>query len=433
VRIESWGIEQLALCVSTFMLTSKLFPFRTVQWMVLEARQMVDEGKVGTTGADDADILARTQALNAFGYEQAAHLVYGMTVDTWKQRHQKKATSEQLARYEASSSLHALHNSNYLAVRVPGAVDAESLEPSPLPRTAQPPTEAASLTAVSPVTAPKLSSNVCCQEDDDDDDDVATVTSAMPLSRRFGGAAVPTTTATTTTTAHTQSATMAVSAPEPATSSTVAATVVEPSRVDLATLPNQQFPVTAILTVSDRAFAGVYETGDLSGPAVIAAIQSLTGLYDLDFITVLVPDDNAAIQAKLKILANQKVDLILTTGGTGFSPRDVTPEATADAVDYELTSLMPWVATAVGTQQQAQYEREQEQRRQLVPESKSKTWPGPTTTLSRGTAGILNTTVIANLPGNPQAVAEIMPVLLPLLLQAVAELHLVTPEILHIG
>jgi molybdopterin adenylyltransferase len=125
--------------------------------------------------------------------------------------------------------------------------------------------------------------------------------------------------------------------------------------------------------------------------------------------------------------------LILTTGGTGFSPRDVTPEATADAVDYELTSLMPWVATAVGTQQQAQYEREQEQRRQLVPESKSKTWPGPTTTLSRGTAGILNTTVIANLPGNPQAVAEIMPVLLPLLLQAVAELHLVTPEILHIG
>jgi molybdopterin adenylyltransferase len=393
--------------------------------MVLGARQMVDEGKIGGTGTDDAD-MARAQALNAFGYEQAAHLVYGMTVDTWKRRHQKKATSEQLARYEASSSLHALHNSDYLAVRAPGALAAESsASQTPLPPTAQPPTESASLAAVSSATAPKLSSNVCCQDEDDDDDDVATVTSAMPLSRRFGAVVPPT---ATTTNAH--SATMTVSAPEPMTSSTA---VVESGRVDLATLPNQQFPVTAILTVSDRAFAGVYETGDLSGPAVIAAIQSLTGLYDLDFITVLVPDDNAAIQAKLKILANQKVDLILTTGGTGFSPRDVTPEATAEAVDYELTSLMPWIATAVGTQQQAQYDREQEQRRQLDPESKRKTWPGPTTTLSRGTAGILNTTVIANLPGNPQAVAEIMPVLLPLLLQAVAELHLVTPEILHIG
>jgi molybdopterin adenylyltransferase len=409
-----------------FMLTDRLFPFFSLQWMVLEARQMVDEGKVGG-GTDDAD-MSRAQALNAFGYEQAAHLVYDMTVDTWKQRHQKKATSEQLALYEASSSLHALHNADYLAVRANGAVATElSVAPPPMPApTAQPPTESASLAAVSPATAPRLSSNVCCQDDDDDDDDVATVTSAMPLARRFGAVST-----TATTTNHTHSATIPVSAPEPMTSFTTA--VVESSRVDLATLPNQQFPVTAILTVSDRAFAGVYETGDLSGPAVIAAIQSLTGLYDLDFITVLVPDDNAAIQAKLKILANQEVDLILTTGGTGFSPRDVTPEATAEAVDYELTSLMPWIATAVGTQQQAQYEREQEQRRQLDPDSKSKTWPGPTTTLSRGTAGILNTTVVANLPGNPQAVAETMPVLLPLLLQAVAELHLVTPEILHIG
>jgi molybdenum cofactor synthesis domain-containing protein len=149
---------------------------------------------------------------------------------------------------------------------------------------------------------------------------------------------------------------------------------------------------------------------DEGGPAVVSAIRNVPGVpSDLDFVMVMVPDDSAAIQAKIRTLADQGVDLIVTTGGTGFAARDVTPEATADVVDYELSSLIAFCTTICAEQH------------------------NPLQTLSRGTAGILNQTVIANLPGNPHSVQEIIPVLLPLLLHAVADVHNVTPEILHIG
>jgi molybdopterin adenylyltransferase len=88
------------------------------------------------------------------------------------------------------------------------------------------------------------------------------------------------------------------------------------------------------------------------------------------------------------------------TGGTGFAPRDVTPEATKDVLDTELTSLMPMVlqATAINAKQ-------------------------PLATLSRATAGIKNNTVVANLPGNPKSIEEIMPVLFPQLLHALVDVR----------
>lgn len=357
--------------------------------MVLEARRLVDEG----IGDSDA------QALNALGYDEAAQHVYGMTYDTWKERHQAKATPEQLERYQASEALQAKHDKHLLAVR--GEKPAATvISAHGAPTEGASTKEAPTTTTVSTASASStLASNVCCQ---DVDEVVAATTPLLAV----------------------------VAAAEPTRVNADARTLpsaFQPPRIpELSAFANHQFPVTAVLTVSDRAFTGMYETGDLSGPAVVAAVKAILAgattaagclqqnnnnksyADDLDFVTVIVPDDSAAIQAKLKTLADQGVDLILTTGGTGFSPRDVTPEATAEAVDYELTSLMAFVMTACSEQQ-------------------------PLQTLSRGTAGILNSTVVANLPGNPAAVGQILPVLLPLLLHAVSDLHHVTPEILHIG
>lgn len=155
----------------------------------------------------------------------------------------------------------------------------------------------------------------------------------------------------------------------------------------------------AVLTVSDRASQGAYATGDLSGPAVVEAVQELLrNNSDCEVTTSIVPDDTERIQAQLNLWKDQ-VHLILTTGGTGFSPRDVTPEATKQVLDTELPGLMAFVTTECSQIQ-------------------------PLASLSRGTAGILgNSTVVANLPGNPKGVQEMMPILLPLLLNMVVELQ----------
>lgn len=171
-------------------------------------------------------------------------------------------------------------------------------------------------------------------------------------------------------------------------------------------LPNFPTPPRiAVLTVSDRAFHGEYTTGDLSGPAVVQAVTSLCG-YPVA-TTAIVPDDCSVIQGKLKLWVNDHT-LILTTGGTGMSPRDVTPEATREILDVELSSLVSFCSHVVAEQQ-------------------------PLSSLSRGTAGVLQGTIVANLPGNPESAGELLPVLLPLLLHALADLEQETkPEVLHI-
>lgn len=91
-------------------------------------------------------------------------------------------------------------------------------------------------------------------------------------------------------------------------------------------------------------------------------------------------------------------DIIFTSGGTGFSPRDVTPEATLPILDRECTGLMSWVSGVCSTIQ-------------------------PLAALSRGTAGIRNDTMIVNLPGNPRGVHETMSVVFPIVLHAVCDLQ----------
>mmetsp|Transcript_10566 Transcript_10566/g.12136 ORF Transcript_10566/g.12136 Transcript_10566/m.12136 type:complete len:173 (-) Transcript_10566:44-562(-) len=157
-----------------------------------------------------------------------------------------------------------------------------------------------------------------------------------------------------------------------------------------------------VLTVSDRAFAGTYD--DLSGPEVEKLCQgygektkdfALTGVFKH-----IVPDEVDQISAKLIELSDShKCSVIITTGGTGLSKRDVTPEATKAVVNR----IVQGIPEAI--------------RRET---SKVE----PLAMLSRAVAGIRNDqTLIVNLPGRPKAVRESMVVLLPVLAQAVSQLQ----------
>ncbi|CAN5322962.1 molybdopterin adenylyltransferase [soil metagenome] len=141
-----------------------------------------------------------------------------------------------------------------------------------------------------------------------------------------------------------------------------------------------------VITVSDRASTGVYE--DKSGPAIIAA------LYDMlvcSWVPVprLIPDDQERIQDMLTALSDDEgCSLIVTTGGTGPAPRDVTPEATVAVC----AKLMPGFG-------------------ELMREVSLKTVP--TAILSRQTAGIRGKTLIVNLPGKPTAIRECLLAVMP--------------------
>ncbi len=133
----------------------------------------------------------------------------------------------------------------------------------------------------------------------------------------------------------------------------------------------------AVLTVSDGCFSG--EREDRSGDLIV---QWCAGLeYELTH-RGLVPDETDQIIAQLVRWADSgDVDVVLTTGGTGFSPRDVTPEATKKVLDKEA----PGLADAI--------------RRQGLPQT-------PTAVLSRGLAGSRGRTFVANLPGSPGGVRD---------------------------
>jgi molybdenum cofactor synthesis domain-containing protein len=132
----------------------------------------------------------------------------------------------------------------------------------------------------------------------------------------------------------------------------------------------------AVITASNRAFNGVYE--DTSGQVLLNGLKSLG--YDIESVLV-VPDEiekiSIAIQAEIK----DGVDLVVTTGGTGISPFDITPEATAPLIQKQ----MPGILEALRA-----YSREKV----------------PTTDLSRGVAGVTDKTLIINLPGSPGAAKD---------------------------
>ncbi len=154
----------------------------------------------------------------------------------------------------------------------------------------------------------------------------------------------------------------------------------------------------AVLTVSDRSSRG--ERPDISGPALAQTVR----LNQWEIVsTALVPDDQTAISKTLSAWADSGlVDLILTTGGTGFAPRDITPEATTSIVDR----MAPGLAEAMRAA------------------SLSIT---PHAMLSRGIAGIRKNTLIINLPGSPKAALENLATITPVLPHAI-ELLQESPE-----
>jgi molybdopterin adenylyltransferase len=148
----------------------------------------------------------------------------------------------------------------------------------------------------------------------------------------------------------------------------------------------------ARVTLSDRASSGVY--ADESGPEIerIAAQQFAE---PLEWTRVLLADDRAALESALKLLADvEQCPLIITTGGTGPAPRDITPEATRAVIEKEL----PGFGEVMRMQSYAQVK---------------------TAILSRATAGVRGRSLIVNLPGRPRAIGECLPLIVPAIAEAI--------------
>lgn len=145
-----------------------------------------------------------------------------------------------------------------------------------------------------------------------------------------------------------------------------------------------------ILTISDRSSRG--ERADSSGPALAALIEA--GGWSVARQSLLPDEESAIREALVEWSDSGEVDVILTTGGTGFSPRDVTPEATRAVIEREAPGLAEAMRAA----------------------SLSIT---PHAMLSRIVTGIRKKTLIVNLPGSPKGAVENLQVILPVIPHAV--------------
>lgn len=152
----------------------------------------------------------------------------------------------------------------------------------------------------------------------------------------------------------------------------------------------------AILTLSDRGSRG--EREDKSGPAIAGMLK---GLGEVKYYDIL-PDERDLIKQRLMEYVN-KVDIILTTGGTGLSPRDVTPEATLDVIEREI----PGIAETMRMESLKKTNRAM---------------------LSRAIAGVKGQTLIINLPGSPTAVRENLEVIIDVIPHAIEKIKGDTKE-----
>jgi len=154
-----------------------------------------------------------------------------------------------------------------------------------------------------------------------------------------------------------------------------------------------------IITVSDRSSQGVRE--DLSEPA-IAAVLAVVPIEVSQ--TIIIPDEKDRIKEAIKRYVDiERLDLILTTGGTGVSPRDVTPDATLEIIDKQI----PGMAEAMRYQSMK---------------------VTPYAMISRAVAGIRGSSLIINLPGSPKAAKENLEVILPALKHTIEKIQGDTAE-----
>mmetsp|Transcript_13783 Transcript_13783/g.26743 ORF Transcript_13783/g.26743 Transcript_13783/m.26743 type:complete len:343 (-) Transcript_13783:71-1099(-) len=280
-------------------------------------------------------------------YEQALEEIYGMPYNDWKTKFQTKATQAQLEALEASKGFQAQHPAD-LDVKKTSLGQPGSVAPRQSSFVPQ---------AISSSSGP-IMSDVCCQDPNAVGADAESMIKQMKC------------------------------IPNPLHGSSQS-----PEEIPIMRL--------GVLTVSDRASQGVYE--DLSGPEVEKCVSLFANTYKLIKIVdspskLLVPDEAEKISEAL-IKLSTTCDVILTTGGTGLSPRDVTPEATLKVIQREIRG---------------------------IPESirRETSKVEPLAMLSRAVAGIRdNRTLIVNLPGRPKAVREALEVFLPALPHILSQLH----------
>jgi molybdenum cofactor synthesis domain-containing protein len=147
-----------------------------------------------------------------------------------------------------------------------------------------------------------------------------------------------------------------------------------------------------VIVASNRAWAGVY--ADSSGPILVTGLRQLG--FEVDD-PVVVPDGDPVGQA-LREAVDDGADLVLTSGGTGITPTDRTPDVTRQVLDYEV----PGIAEAIRASSRDRV---------------------PTATLSRGLAGVAGHTLIVNLPGSTGAARDGLAVLGPIVVHAVEQLR----------